>query len=211
MTQVYGPFLSLVQAREQGLKHYFTGKPCRNGHLSLRSVNGSRCVACNAEGTKRYHDKNREQKRAKDREYNAANPQRHRDRVRVYRQNNLSAVSAYHKQYQKERRLNDPSFVVVERLRCRLRDALRSQKAYSPGTMTLLGCTKEEACKHLENQFLAGMTWENLHLWHIDHIRPVASFDDPADPRCWHYTNLQPLWAEDNRAKSDKWSPDSNC
>jgi hypothetical protein len=53
------------------------------------------------------------------------------------------------------------------------------------------------------------MSWGNygLHGWHVDHIIPCASFDltDPEQQRqCFHYTNLQPLWAEDNLRKSDK-------
>ena len=57
--------------------------------------------------------------------------------------------------------------------------------------------------------FLPGMTWENHTRsgWHIDHIVPCAAFDlsDPAQQRaCFHYTNLQPLWAKTNLKKSNK-------
>lgn len=45
----------------------------------------------------------------------------------------------------------------------------------------------------------------------IDHIRPCKSFDDLYDPEqskeCFHFTNLQPLWAPENRSKSSKWAP----
>lgn len=79
-------------------------------------------------------------------------------------------------------------------------------------TIDLLGCTISELRQHLENRFIGGMTWENhgLHGWHIDHIRPCASFDltQPAQQReCFHYLNLQPLWAKDNMSKSAKWGP----
>jgi hypothetical protein len=50
------------------------------------------------------------------------------------------------------------------------------------------------------------MTWDNYGEWHMDHIQPCASFDqtDPEQQKiCWHYTNYQPLWAEDNLRKSD--------
>ena len=65
---------------------------------------------------------------------------------------------------------------------------------------------------HLEALFQPGMTWDNHAIdgWHIDHIRPCTSFDltDPEQQRqCFHYTNLQPLWAFDNISKSDKWEP----
>jgi HNH endonuclease. len=56
------------------------------------------------------------------------------------------------------------------------------------------------------------MSWDNYGRdgWHIDHIRPCASFDltDPEQQRqCFHYTNLQPLWAADNIRKGAKWQP----
>ncbi len=77
------------------------------------------------------------------------------------------------------------------------------------GTNELLGCSWDELKLHLESQFSDGMTWDNygLHGWHIDHIKPCASFDltiDSEQKKCFHYTNLQPLWAEDNWKKGDR-------
>jgi len=71
-------------------------------------------------------------------------------------------------------------------------------------TMEILGCSLSFLKDYLESKFQSGMTWENYGKWHIDHIRPCASFDlsDPKQQRiCFHYTNLQPLWAEDNVKK----------
>jgi hypothetical protein len=51
------------------------------------------------------------------------------------------------------------------------------------------------------------MTMENQGKWHIDHIIPCASFDLRCPVQqlaCFHYNNLQPLWAEDNIRKRDK-------
>ncbi len=73
----------------------------------------------------------------------------------------------------------------------------------------LAGCTREELIKHIESKFQQGMTWKNWSAtgWHLDHIRPLASFDlsDPEQIKeACHYTNIQPLWAEDNLKKADK-------
>lgn len=70
-----------------------------------------------------------------------------------------------------------------------------------------IGCTKEELKDHIEKQFVTGMTWENQGHdgWHLDHIIPLdsAKTEEELYKLC-HYTNLQPLWAKDNLAKSNK-------
>ena len=76
-------------------------------------------------------------------------------------------------------------------------------------TKELIGCSLEELKIHLENQFTKGMNWKNYgrNGWHIDHILPCASFDLTdleQRKKCFHYTNLQPLWEIDNIRKSDK-------
>ena len=74
--------------------------------------------------------------------------------------------------------------------------------------MELTGCSKEDLIKHLESQFTDGMTWENYGEWHIDHIRPCCSFnlEDPEEQKtCFHWTNLQPLWAIDNMKKGGSY------
>jgi hypothetical protein len=76
-------------------------------------------------------------------------------------------------------------------------------------TIDLLGCSIGWLREHLENQFKVGMTWDNhgLHGWHIDHIKPCASFDlskPEEQKKCFNYKNLQPLWAKDNLRKSSK-------
>ncbi len=77
-------------------------------------------------------------------------------------------------------------------------------------TIELLGCTFIEAKQYIEKLFLDGMTWKNNTKkgWHIDHIVPIASFDltNPEEQKkCFHYTNLQPLWWKDNLNKGCKY------
>lgn len=76
----------------------------------------------------------------------------------------------------------------------------RSQK-----TFDIVGCSPEFLKEHLESQFIDGMGWDNRVEWHIDHIIPLSSAKTEDDLyRLCHYTNLQPLWAEDNLKKSNK-------
>ena len=69
-----------------------------------------------------------------------------------------------------------------------------------------MGCTIPYLKKYLESQFNEGMTWENHgeNGWHIDHIKPCAAFDltkPEEQKKCFHYTNLQPLWGNENHEK----------
>jgi hypothetical protein len=102
----------------------------------------------------------------------------------------------------------DVAFRAFETTRRRLNKALKGELKVAR-TVDLLGCTTEQLRAHLEVQFRPGMTWSNYGAWHIDHIRPCASFDlsDPEQQRqCFHFTNLQPLWARDNLKKSATWA-----
>lgn len=119
--------------------------------------------------------------------------------VKKYRKENYEKVREYH---------NTPQVKISNSLRCRIRISIKEQagnKAYK--TVELLGCSVGECRKYLESKFLPGMSWDNYGDWHIDHIIPCASFDltKPEEQlKCFHYTNLQPLWATDNIKKSDK-------
>jgi len=86
------------------------------------------------------------------------------------------------------------------------------KKGYSKHgkTAEVLGCSFEELKRHIEKQFRKGMTWENYGKsgWHIDHIVPIGAASSPEEMEpLVHYLNLQPLWAEENMAKSDDIPP----
>jgi hypothetical protein len=123
------------------------------------------------------------------------------------------------KQYRKRNKRTDKksfSQKLRKKVAKRIKEALRNNPK-STTTMKLLGCSILEFTKYMEAKFQPGMAWDNHGIdgWHMDHIRPCASFDltDPEQQKqCFHYTNLQPLWAEDNLLKSDTWdgySPNS--
>lgn len=68
----------------------------------------------------------------------------------------------------------------------------------------LCDCSLSYLIKHLEKQFVDNMSWTNYGSWHIDHIKPICEFDlrDKKQIKlCFHYSNLQPLWAMDNYKK----------
>ena len=93
----------------------------------------------------------------------------------------------------------------MKTLRSRLGSALKRKNVKKgSSTLDLTGCELPFLKKYLEDQFTEGMTWENHGLWHVDHIKPCCSFDLQnleEQQTCFHYTNLQPLWAKDNLSK----------
>lgn len=96
------------------------------------------------------------------------------------------------------------------RLLCNLRSRLYAASSgvqRLESTKELIGCSSSELKKYLEKQFASGMSWDNRSTWHIDHIIPCSSFDLTdlkQREKCFHYTNLQPLWAIDNMRKGSK-------
>jgi hypothetical protein len=93
-------------------------------------------------------------------------------------------------------------------LRTRIGKALK-RNSKSETTIKLLGCNVGFLKNHLEKKFKRGMSWSNYGKWHVDHIKPCASFDMSKvseQRKCFNYTNLQPLWAIDNirKGKNEK-------
>jgi hypothetical protein len=74
-------------------------------------------------------------------------------------------------------------------------------------TFDIVGCSPQQLKEHIQSQFKDNMSWENYgyYGWHIDHITPLSSAKTEEEIyQLCHYTNLQPLWAEDNLKKSNK-------
>ena len=101
---------------------------------------------------------------------------------------------------------SDPTIYLKMLMRRRIRGILTSKnlKKRLP-CETIVGCSYENLKIYLQSKFKDGMSWENQGKWHIDHIVPLSSAlnEDEIYKLC-HYTNLQPLWAEDNLKKSNK-------
>ncbi len=109
----------------------------------------------------------------------------------------------------KKKRQTDVNVRLKDNLRRRINEAIKNFTK-SNSTMKLVGCSLKKLKTHLESQFQLGMNWDNHGSkgWHIDHIKPCSIFDlsDPKQQRkCFHYTNLQPLWASDNMIKASKY------
>lgn len=115
------------------------------------------------------------------------------------------SIRCYHRNAQK------PAFRVCASMRTGMWQCLKKLRKKNDRTFSYIDKSPEELMDYLESQFTEGMTRYNYGEWHVDHIRPLASFDFTGEDmeeklkEAWNYTNLQPLWASDNMSKGDKW------
>ena len=157
---------------------------------------------------------NKEKIKERQKLYTAKNAVKNRERVKAWRKANPERVRQWRKERRKVRIAEDPAYKAATAMRRRLYMAIRGQvykgwNIRSGEAVRMLGCSMAEFVHHIESLWSDGMTWGNWSVdgWHIDHIIPLSAFDlsdaDQLKAAC-HYTNLRPLWAADNRRKSNK-------
>jgi hypothetical protein len=107
---------------------------------------------------------------------------------------------------------NDPEFALNVICRSRFFSFIKSKGAIS--FSKYVNIDYKDLIKHIESLFKPGMSWRNRCKWHIDHIRPLASFKFINDDgsvnqeelaKAWDISNLQPLWDKENITKGSKW------
>lgn len=105
--------------------------------------------------------------------------------------------------WESNRKQTDKTYRLIHSIRNRIRTAIKKE-VKSSSSFQLLGCDIAFLKRYLGAKFQPGMSWDNYGVWHIDHIVPCAVFNLslPEEQRkCFHYTNLQPLWAKDSLSK----------
>ena len=178
-------------------RYYEKMDDCKAATKAWKAKNKAHLAAYN----KKYANDYKEKRSTLNRRNYALDPENQKLRVLKYRRANPEKIRVYKAKQRTER---TPAYV-ADRLRIRLNECLkRSGARKSAATIELTGIDAAELKEYLALQFAENMTWDNYGEWHIDHIRPCASFDltDPEQQReCFHFSNLQPLWAEDNLRK----------
>lgn len=188
------------------------------GDSSSKDGKSSNCKECYK---KRYEEK-KEVIIAKNRIYQKNNQEKFREyninyNRKYYRENkgyfsnyylnNKEKINEQLRISQNKRYNSDLNYKIKSNLRVRFWHALK-KGIKSKSVIILLGCSIEELKNYLEKQFKEGMSWKNHgKIWEIDHIIPCSSFDlliFEEQVKCFHYSNLQPLFKTINRKKSNK-------
>jgi len=138
-----------------------------------------------------------------------------------HKEKKLSSVHAYRKNPENKQKIRDcqnrwrakqrkenPQYKLAHNLRRRCLSALKGRYKFNT-TFKLVGCSVEQLRRHIESLWSEGMSWDNYGIggWHIDHIKPVSSFNlenEEQQKSAFHYTNLQPLWERENLIKGSK-------
>ena len=169
------------------------------------------CKECARKRLKNEYIRDKEFKK----QYYILNKQNKIDYQKKYKNNNKTKVDKYNKEwrvknkkhlneYIKYRCLNDPTFKLKRNIRSRILMGLKlNNKSFK--TENIIGCTFEDCKQYLEKQFKPEMNWSNHgKIWEIDHIIPIFHFDitkEEEQQKCFHHTNLQPLFKTTEIAK----------
>jgi len=159
------------------------------------------------EYNKKWRKENSEKYHKSNKDYYAKNKKIMNKRVKLWKINNSKKVKKWRIKDYKYRINNDISWKILRNLRTRIHHALVRETKSKP-TIKLLNCSIKKLKYYIQKQFKKDMTWNNYGKWHIDHIRPCASFDlsKPEEQRkCFNYKNLQPLWGKENQSKGAKY------
>lgn len=171
---------------------------------------GRRNIGGKAVADKKYAEKNKEKLSEYYKEWAKANKNDLKIKQTKWREENKEHVNKYKRDYERNRRREDPKYRLSVRTRTAVYTCLKEANvAKYRRTFDLLGYSIEELMIHLEALFTTGMTWDNYGEWHVDHKIPMNSFqfestDDIGFKECWKLTNLQPLWGPDNLSKGTK-------
>lgn len=188
-------------------KHWFKGPICYKCYCKRRDSNRSPDEIQKVKEYKHlYYLKNREKCRNNQKDYYESNKHNLLFKNKEYRK---KVGRAKERESEKIRIKADPAFKLRRSLSCRIRAALKTGKN-GQTTVELTGLTINQLKQYLEARFAPGMEWSNHGDWEIDHICPLSQGKSLDEIRkLCHYTNLQPLWREDNLFKSNNKTPEA--
>jgi len=161
-----------------------------------------KCKLC----CKQYYQKNKDLLKERSKLYKEKNKEYCLEWQRKYYQENKELINKKNKEYRRNRFKTDVMYRLKHNVRSRV-NIFSKRKKYKKkySSIKYLGCDFSIYRIYIENRFKEGMTWDNYGEWHIDHIMPLASAKTEEElMKLFHYTNTQPLWAEENIKKGAK-------
>jgi hypothetical protein len=170
---------------------------------------GRRFIGGKKIADKKWREKNKDYMSEKSKNWSEKNKDHRKKYMDEYREKNIDKIREVKRNYERNRKANDPLYKLVANFRTAIYTVLKENNMNKYGHyFEILQYSPEELATHLENQFTEDMTWENYGEWHVDHRLPITSFNfqeigDNEFMRCWSLDNLQPMWADENIRKSN--------
>ena len=171
---------------------------------------GRRFIGGKKVADKKYREKNKERLYNNHKEWYEENKDKWNEYIKEYREKNKDKIREIKRNYERTRKANDPIYKLINNFRTAIYQVLKENQVQKNGHyFDILKYSPENLIEHLENKFKDNMTWDNYGKWHVDHIKPISSFQineigDKEFMSCWSLENLQPLWGEENIRKSNK-------
>ena len=184
---------------DKPLSKFYVDRKSKDGHFHY-------CKNCAIEKNKKWRERNKEHLKTYRKNLYALKSEEAKKLVKSWRNENRDRHNSYKREYRKLKRAKDPLFKLRETLSVRTTTAFKL-KGWSKNSKTqeMLGADYKTVMSHIESRFKEGMNWDNQGEWHVDHIIPLSSAKTEQELiELCHYTNLQPLWAEENMSKGNK-------
>lgn len=178
-------------------------------HINKDKLRSS-CKKCRNENQRRLNKENKEYISKYNKEYRKNNKEYFSSYGKKYRSINRETINSRYRDHKRSYRNRKIKTDLLFKLSCYMRNGMYSclkGRSKKSKTFDYIQCTPLELKSYLESKFTEGMSWDNYGKWHVDHIRPLSSFDFSVEENlyaAWHYSNLQPLWAEDNLKKGNR-------
>ena len=187
-----------LECRKQNTK--YKKKKSSKNYRKLKRIPGTNYYKKHLEYNKKYLTKYNKLERTKIKKYNKYDL--------IQKAKEIKRVNVYVSKRRKIDKLFNLKLILRKQV-YRILDKKKKIK-YNIKTFELLGCSPEYFKEYLEKKFKPGMNWDNYGRsgWHIDHIKPLSLAKDVEDVikgKFFHYTNHQPLWADENMKKSNKY------
>lgn len=184
---------------QKSLDEYHIDKKSKDGHKSD-------CKDCTKVRNQKWKKNNPEKVKENKKIYYSNNSEKIRQNFKLWRKENKEKINFKRRKHIKLKRQTDPLFKLKQTVSSRTTMAFKAKRwNKNSKTQEILGEEWVLVKNHIERKFKKGMSWDNHGEWHIDHIIPLASANTEEELiKLCHYTNLQPLWAEENIRKGSK-------